>query len=340
MWRLLLTASLLAARVSHAQARSGQARQARVEPDAPTRLRVEYLDSPISVDVAVPRFSWALPPSSARGSVQSAFQLVVSTAPVVGAAAVVWDSGVVPGNRTLNVPYGGAGGSPAAAAALLSDTDYSWSVCWVDAHGERSPAALGTFSVAILGDGPAASSPNWHSAEWLSSELNGSLSTYRADFDLPVNPVRARMYYVGLGYAKTWLNGNLTDSHELGQYVTFQRRVLYDCVDVSRLVRAGRNVVGIMLGNGWFDSAETSHGPRQFLLLLSVTSPDGSNAFFHSATAASAAAATAAAAALTFTATTGPEQSANFYKGEKRAGTHLSGTHLIPCVTALPTGLC
>ena len=202
--------------------------------------------------VVQPRFSWALPFDSPRGSVQSAYQLVVFTSPAVGAAKIVWDSGVVPGNRTLNVPYGGGevaptgvtagggGGRVKPALSLLSDTDYSWSVRWVDAHGEHSAAARGTFSVAFLGDGPA-SDLGWHGAEWLSSAANGSLSTYRAEFDLPAAPVRARLYYVGLGYAKTWLNGNLTDSHELGLYVTFQQRVLYDCVDVSRLLRSGKN---------------------------------------------------------------------------------------------------
>ena len=67
---------------------------------APTRLRVEYLESPISIDVPAPRFSWALPQDGVpRGSVQSAYQLVVSTAPAVGPPAVVWDAGVVHSNQ-------------------------------------------------------------------------------------------------------------------------------------------------------------------------------------------------------------------------------------------------
>jgi hypothetical protein len=197
---------------------------------AATRLRCEFLDSPISIDSAKPRFSWALPAASRRGSVQAAYRIVVSTAPATGqAAVVVWDSGVVASNRTLNIEYGGGVGQPTAvieaATALQSDTDYSWSVSWTDEQGASSVAAVGTFSVAILGDGPASSSAGWHGAEWVSSVGNGSQSTYRTAFELSAAPVRARLYYVGLGYAKTWLNGNRTDTHELGQYVTFQVRM-------------------------------------------------------------------------------------------------------------------
>ena len=42
-----------------------------------TRLRVEYLDSPLSIDTPRPRFSWALPADSPRGTVQTAYRLVV-----------------------------------------------------------------------------------------------------------------------------------------------------------------------------------------------------------------------------------------------------------------------
>lgn len=281
---------------------------------APTRLRVEYLASPLSIDSPAPRFSWALPRGVPRGSVQSAYTLVVSTAPAVGSPTVVWDAGVVRSNRTLNIPYLGD--------ALKSDTDYSWSVVWLDAHEARSAAAHGTFTVAILGT--SLSSPDWHGAQWISSESNGSLSTYRAEFTLPdgAPPVRARLYIVGLGYAKTWINGNITDTHELGQYVTFEERVLYDCVDVRALLRPGPNVLGVMLGRGWLEPRgienEAGIAPRQFLVLLSVTAPTTGALYFHSS--ATATATSASASALTFTATAGPVKTYDMFRGEEFDG--------------------
>ena len=57
------------------------------------RLRTEYLENPISIDIPAPRFSWALSHPE-RGEFQTTYHIVVSTAPAVGNPAVVWDSGV------------------------------------------------------------------------------------------------------------------------------------------------------------------------------------------------------------------------------------------------------
>jgi len=45
-------------------------------PPAPVSLRVEYLTSPLGIDVAQPRFSWVLP-QDGRGQKQTAYQVVV-----------------------------------------------------------------------------------------------------------------------------------------------------------------------------------------------------------------------------------------------------------------------
>lgn len=295
----------------------------------PTRLRVEYLEAPISIDNLSPRFSWALPSDCRRGSVEAAYRLVVMTAPPVGSRAVpkvVWDSGIVASNQTLNIRY-------TSATPLLSDTDYSWSVIWIDQWGATSTAANSTFSVAILGQDPTVDQ-DWGGAAWVSSAANGSLSTYRAEFDLPDAPVRARLYYVGLGYAKTWVNGNLTDGHELGQYVTFQERVLYDSVDVLRLLRPGKNVLGLMLGNGWIEPRGKSSAlaARQFIALLTVTAADGTTTRFHSSTAASP-----RPAALIFHATAGPARTEDMYKGEHFDGRVAAALACWSCPEYTPT---
>ena len=279
-------------------------------PLAPTRLRVEYSRAPLTVDTPAPRFSWALA-HTGRAQTQSAYRLVVSAAP---SGSLVWDSGVVASNRSLNVAYAGA--------PLPSDADFAWSVAWTDALGATSPPARSTFSTALR------SGSDWLGAAWLSSPAGGSLNTYRAEFSLPSPPTRARLYVSGLGYAKTWLNGALTDDHEMGSGTTFQRRVLYDCVDVAPLLRAGANALGVMLGRGWFaanasgsnSSTDVSGaGPRQFFLLLSVTLADNSTTRFVSALAGSAAAA-AGATPLLFNATTGPVNDPTLIAGEAYDG--------------------
>ena len=102
------------------------------------RLRTEYLDAPLAVDEPVPRFSWARAHPS-RGTTQTAYRITVARLP---AAALVWDSGRVAGNSSLNIEYGGA--------ALESDADYTFSVTWFDAQGAPSAPSTSTFSTALL----------------------------------------------------------------------------------------------------------------------------------------------------------------------------------------------
>jgi alpha-L-rhamnosidase len=258
-------------------------------------LRVEYLATPLTIDVATPRFSYALV-HSARAQAQTAYRLVVTTA----AGAPVWNSGVVASNNTLNIAYGGP--------ALASDADYVWSVIWTDASGATAPAATSTFSTALY-DAAA-----WRGATWVSSAPNGSLNTYRAEFSLPAAPARARLYMHGLGYAKTWLNDASTDDHELGTFTTFQQRTLYDVIDVTGLLKPGCNAIGVMLGHGWFAQPRVHAGDRQFRLLLSVTDAGGATTYFASSNAPGA------PGALVFAAAAGPVTADDIYEGESYDG--------------------
>ena len=257
------------------------------------RLRVEYLDSPLTIDVAIPRFSWA-PLHATRGAALASYRIVVTqTFPAAG--TTMWDSGVVAATSSLNVGYAGA--------ALPSNADFMWSVVWTDNAGALSAPATSTFSTGLL------SASDWAGAEWVGS-TGGTLNTFRAEMTLASPVTRARMFITGLGYAKTWLNGELTDDHELGQFMTFQQRTLYDVVDVTAQLRVGCNALGVMLGNGWWSEPSIKAGDRQFRLLLSVTTADGKTATFQSANAAGA------PGAVVFAATAGPVTADNIYDGE------------------------
>jgi hypothetical protein len=101
---------------------------------AATRLRVEYLENPLTIDVAQPRFSWALQHSQ-RAQAQTAYQIIVSLS---ANSTVVWDSGKVNSNNSLNIPYNGK--------ALRDDSDYSWIVIWWDSTGSKAPPSTGCLS--------------------------------------------------------------------------------------------------------------------------------------------------------------------------------------------------
>ena len=278
--------------------------------DAPaSRRRVERLASPVAIDTARPRFSWALQ-HPRRAEAQTAYRLVVARSED---GAVEWDSGRVASASTLNVAYNGS-------EPLPPDTDFVWSVTFWDAEGTASAPASAAFSTALFADA------DWRGAQYVSSAGNGSLNTYRAEFAVPEAGgavTRARLYVLGLGYAKTWLNGELTDDHELGTFTTFERRALYLAADVTALVRPGCNALGVMVGHGWFAQPSVNVGPRQFRALLSVTTADGATAFFASTVAGGSGGGgggggdiAPAASNLSFAATAGPVTFDDIYVGE------------------------
>ena len=264
-------------------------------------LEVEHATAPLSVDVALPRFSWWLSHPQ-RDQRQTSYRVVVKTLGAGG--AVAWDSGTVASNVT-HVVYPAAG-----AAGLPSDTDFSWSVVWTDAKGALSQPTSSTFSTALRGG------PDWHGAEWVSSRGNGSLNLYRAV--LPElggePPLRARLYIAGLGYYKSTINGVQTDQHLLGPQSTFHARALYDVWDVANLLHGGCNTLGVAVGNGWGASTHShTKWDRQFIAMLSITSANGTISHFPTALAAGD-------GSLYFSAGSGPVTYDDVFDGEAYDG--------------------
>jgi alpha-L-rhamnosidase len=72
-----------------------------------------------------------------------------------------------------------------------------------------------------------------------------------------MKPVRHAVARVtGLGYFEFYCNGQRLGEDVLAPAVTnYRKRILYETFDLADLIRPGTNVVGIMLGNGWFNPA-------------------------------------------------------------------------------------
>ena len=78
-------------------------------PEAPERLRCEYLEDPLIINHAAPRLSWEVR-DAARGAVQTAYQVQVATtdAALQADAPDLWDSGKVESDETAQIAYAGA----------------------------------------------------------------------------------------------------------------------------------------------------------------------------------------------------------------------------------------
>lgn len=94
-------------------------------------LRVENTTEPLGLDAARPRFSWKLA-GTGQDLAQSAYRLIVATSDTAlrQQRDLVWDSGQVLSNATLNVEYAGP--------PLTSRSRYWWSVQVRNTNGEQS----------------------------------------------------------------------------------------------------------------------------------------------------------------------------------------------------------
>ena len=117
---------------------------------------------------------------------------------MTSAGKTVWDSGKTTSNATVNIALSGA--------ELASDTDYTWSITWYDSQDVASQPAFGAFSTGLM------ATTDWAGAEFIA----GSPSMLRSEFVVNGSPTRARLYIIGLGYYKSYLNGESTDEHVLG----------------------------------------------------------------------------------------------------------------------------
>ncbi len=250
----------------------------------PTRLRCEYLDDPIGIDVARPRFSWVLE-SDARGVSQSAYQVLVASNEATLGADVgdIWDTGKVASIRSIAIEYEGA--------ELRSAERRWWKVrVWDQAGNVSEFSEPAWFEMGLLSDG------DWH-ATWIGGDEAISAPLLRKEFMLGKAVARARAYVSGLGYYELHINGEIVGDHVLDpastsyndcdQPILSPGRVFYVTYDVTDMLQTGANAIGAMVGNGWYgnDYPETgwrrAYGDRPILLLqLDVEYTDGTHERF------------------------------------------------------------
>ncbi|MFJ8581734.1 family 78 glycoside hydrolase catalytic domain [Micromonospora sp. NPDC093277] len=93
----------------------------------------------------------------------------------------------------------------------------------------------------------------------------------RRGFHVNGEVTRARIYASALGVYQLALNGQRVGDHELAPgWTDYQKRVQYQTYDVTDQLRQGDNVIGALLGDGWYAGTIASfgtghYGPRPHL---------------------------------------------------------------------------
>jgi alpha-L-rhamnosidase len=215
-------------------------------------LKCEYRINPLGLDTAQPRLSWRLE-SKERGQSQTAYQVLAATNPNALAKGTgdLWDSGKVSSASSIHVIYAGK--------PLHSGQRICWKVrVWDRDDLPSAYSAPAWWEMGLLAP------TDWRAA-WVTRKRPEPISEqnmfeddpaplFRKEFWIQKKVRRARVYVSGLGYYELRLNGQRVGDHVLDPgWTTCAKRVLYSTYDVTDQLKRGRNALGMMLGNGWFN---------------------------------------------------------------------------------------
>jgi alpha-L-rhamnosidase len=216
------------------------------------QLKTDHQTTPLGFDQMIPEFSWILQ-SSERQFIQTAYEILVSNDPKKLDLGKVdcWKSGKIISGNTFGIRYSGK--------PLQSFTRYFWKVRVWNKEGVVSKWSSSTwFETSMM------KSTDWK-AQWISDQR--ALPEKEEDFykEIP-NPLlrkkiklkkeirSARLYIAGLGYSIAYLNSLRVGDHMLDMpWTQFDKQVMYNTFDVTSLLHKGENVMGVMLGNGWYN---------------------------------------------------------------------------------------
>jgi alpha-L-rhamnosidase len=251
---------------------------------------VEQQNGSRALATNTPRFSWNYE-TSENEVVQQNYRIIVASTAENAQNDVgdIWDSGVVPSNRMLYIPYGGK--------ELQSRDKAYWKVITtVTSKGSKKTkveSEVKSFEISLLRQ------EDWQ-AKWIGHEFEDDVLVghtrlaaryLRKDFALKDEIAEARMYVSGQGVYSAYLNGTEIAPEELLKPTLswYSKRVYFNTYDVTEMLQQGDNAIGIILEGGrfttvrynaknpnWDDSENVfGFGTPRLLLQLEVTYKDG-----------------------------------------------------------------
>jgi len=207
-------------------------------------MQVEHLTNPSGIDILLPRFSWKIMDDT-PGARQLSYRLLVDDDSVRlhhDQSKKLWDSGKISSNKQL-ISYSGP--------RLRPYTKYFWKVMATDQEGKNyallENATFETGHQTI---------ENWQGT-WISDHADQDVKQapyFRKSWSLKKKIKSARAYIAVAGLYELYINGVKIGNHRLDpMYTRFDRRNIYVTHDVTSSFVEGENVMGVLLGNGWYN---------------------------------------------------------------------------------------
>lgn len=196
-----------------------------------SKLRTNHIENPIGYTLGQPTVSWIV--SDAKGKQSVGARIVVSTDE--GFQNKVYDSGKVENADSLGFPL---------PMKIEDGVRYYWNVQVWDDAGDTAISENAFFEIA----------KQMESANWIGTPFSQELHPlFRKSISFKEKPEKARLYITGLGVYEAYINGKkVGDEYLTPFYNDYNLWVQYQTYDVTEMFGEGENVLGVMLGNGWY----------------------------------------------------------------------------------------
>ncbi|VXB27277.1 Alpha-L-rhamnosidase [Microbacterium sp. 8M] len=219
-------------------------------------LRADHLENPLALRRSTPRLTWRVRTAGAV-TAPRAHRVRITTED----GALAYDSGWIESDDSALEPDGFTG---------VPGTDYRWSVAVRDADGAEAEADAG-FGIGladwdapwaepeqerVLAEGPLELGPEVFAPSADTTPPGERLHPpryLRQEFELPGAPSSARLRITSQGVHQPSLNGlPVGDGLLAPGYESYQHEISVMTHDVTSLLHEGSNVLGVILGDGWY----------------------------------------------------------------------------------------
>lgn len=270
---------------------------------SPSQLTCEYLPNPSVVDVLQPRLAWKnYGASKERGQKQTAYQVRVASSVEQLETPDLWDSEKVESSESIRVQYKGD--------ELTSRQECWWQVRVWDKDGNVSDwSEPAHWRMGLLDENEWVA--KWIGAPWQEEaplprpqgpsqkpeKFGPPAPLLRKEFEIKKEVEKAVAYVTGLGYFEFYTNGKKVGDDVLVPNQTnygkrpelpkalinvpddFTRyKVMYLAYEITDLLQEGKNAIGSILGNGFYNPAKfwsAGYGTPRFIGQVHITYKDG-----------------------------------------------------------------
>ena len=230
----------------------------------PVKLSCENVNNPLGIDKRQPHFGWQIATDS-RSVMQSAYRILVADnlKDLLENYGNVWDSKKIKSDQSIQIKFNGS--------TLEPSKTYFWKVMVWDKNGNPTPwSEMSSWQMGLFAP------QDWKGAAWIGfEELPDSLKTgmasdseekignvaikravvplFRKEFEIKKDVTKATLFITGLGQYEARMNGKkIGESFLTPGWTNFNKTVLYTTYDVSGNLKKGANVLGAIVGNGFY----------------------------------------------------------------------------------------